>query len=104
MRLIPEAARRLEKEATRPVTEESNGPSSLRQRHPGAATTPAGTADSGQMTDSSSAVRVIETNGPVRAQAGTGAPLSKRHTARVAGRSVNASGGTPTLLPDEQRR
>src|SRR5882672_12666128 len=104
MRLIPAPARRPENEATRPVTEKSNGPSSLRQRHPAAQTTPAGTAGSGQMTDISSAVRVIETNGPVRAQAGTGAPLSRRHTARVAGRSVNASDDASTSLQDEQRR
>src|SRR6266849_229267 len=104
MRLIQAAARRPENEATRPVTEKSNGPSSFRQRHPAAQTTPAGTAGSGQTTDSSSAVRVIETNGPVRAQSGTGAPLARRQTARGPGRSVNDSGGTPTSLQDEQRR
>src|SRR5439155_13109058 len=104
MRLIPARARALENEATRPVTEKSNGPSSLKQRHPAAETTPAGTAGSGQTTDSSSAVRVMETNGPQRAQAGTGAPLSMRHTANVAGRRVNARDGVATSLQDEQRR
>src|SRR5882724_9871904 len=98
MRLIPAPARRAENEATRPVTEKSNGPSSLRQRHPGAATTPTGTAGSGQMTDISSAVRVMETNGPVRAQSGTGAPLARRHTARGPGRRVNVSDDASTWL------
>src|SRR5439155_16102699 len=103
MRLIPARARALENEATRPVTEKSNGPSSLKQRHPAAETTPAGTAGSEQTTDSSSAVRVMETNGPVRAQEGTGAPLARRQTASGPGRRAN-DGGAPTFLQDEQRR
>src|SRR6266571_1476325 len=93
---MPARASAVEKEATRPVTEKSNGPSSFRQRQPAAATVPSGTAASGQMTDSSSAVRVIETNGPVPAHAGTRTAGSRRQTANDCGSTVNLRGAVAT--------
>src|SRR5437867_12982705 len=99
---MPARAKADEKDATRPVTEKSKGPSSFRQRQPVAVLIPAGTAASGQMTDSSSAVRVIELKGAVPAQAGTGVPGSRRQTANLSGDSVNVRGATS--LQYEQRR
>src|SRR3989442_6848639 len=93
-----------EKDATRPVTEKSKGPSSFRQRQPVAVLIPAGTAASGQMTHSSSAVRVIELKGAVPAQAGTGVPGSRRQTADLSGDSVNVRGAVPTSLQHDHMR
>src|SRR5881409_2935703 len=100
---MPARANAVEQEATRPVTEKSNGPSSFRQRQPAAARR-SGTAASGQMIESSSAVRVIEVNGPAPAQSGTRAPGSSRQTANDPGSTENVRGGVLTPLDDEQRR
>src|SRR5262245_40577346 len=101
---MPARASVVENEATNPVSEKSNGPSSFRQRHPPAARTPSGTAASGQMTDSSSAVRVTEQKEAASAQDGTDAFGSRRQTASVSGRSVKVRCRVPPLLKNEQRR
>src|SRR5262245_30669673 len=101
---MPARASAVENEATSPVSEKSNGPSSFRQRQPAAARTPSGTTASGQMTDSSSAVRVTEQNEAASAQEGTDAARSRRQTENVSGSSVKVSCRVPQLLQDEQRR
>src|SRR6267142_3848045 len=101
---MPARASAVEKAATRPVTEKSNGPSSFRQRQPRAAWTPPGTDGSGQTTDSSSAVRVIELNEPAPAHGGTGASGSRRQTANSPGNSAKRSRAVSTFLQNEQRR
>src|SRR2546422_7114494 len=101
---MPARASAVEKAATRPVAEKSNGPSSFRQRQPPAAWIPAGTDDSGQTTDSSSAVRVIELNGPAPAHGGTAAAGSRRQTANSSGNNAKRRRAVSTSLQNEQRR
>src|SRR5262245_49658593 len=106
MRLIPASASAFVNEATRPTTEKSNGPSSSSQGQPAAATMAWATDSCGQTIDTSSAVRVIETNSPDAAQAGTASRGPRRHTASVPGSSVKVSGrpSRRTGSEDEQGR
>jgi hypothetical protein len=60
----------------------SNGPSPFRQRQPASTSTPVGTRSARQTIESSSAVRVTETNGPPSAHAGTAASAGRRQIAK----------------------
>src|SRR5918998_2391908 len=69
-------------EVSKPVIPNSKGPSSLRARQPRSQVIPTGTRSSGQTTESSPAVRVMEENCAAVAQSGTAEPASSRQTAR----------------------
>src|ERR671916_462145 len=69
-------------EESKPIVPNSKGPSSLRARQPRSQVIPAGTRSSGQTTESSPAVRVMEENCAAVAQSGTAKPASSRQTAR----------------------
>src|SRR5947209_841809 len=87
----PAAASGAVSELRIPVISKSNGPCTLRQTQPSSQRTPNGAFASSQTIDSSSAVRVIETNGPSRAQGGTFASASSLQTANLPSRIVRVS-------------
>src|SRR5215207_3767194 len=69
-------------DASTPVSPNSNGPSTSRARQPRSQVVPAGTRSSGQIADSSPAVRVTQKNGAPVAHAGISESGSSRQTAR----------------------
>src|SRR5258708_5270356 len=84
--LMPASASGRAKAETTPISEKLIGPSTLRHRHPRLQTICSGTLTSGQITDSSSSVRVIEKKQPVAAQGGIAESASRRQIARASGR------------------
>src|SRR5260221_14671156 len=84
--LMPTCASGVATDTRIPVSAKSSGPSILKQRQLLSHFTPSGTFDSRQTIESSPAVRVIEKNSPLLAQAGIALPEVRRHTAKVSGK------------------
>src|SRR5829696_557389 len=80
--LTPLSASGTATEESKPVIPNSKGPSSLRACQPRSQVIPTGTRSSGQTTESSPAVRVMEESCAAVAQSGTAEPVSSRQTAR----------------------
>ena len=79
--LTPASASGARTDARTPTIENGNGPTSERSAQPVSARAPAGTASSGQTSESSAGVRVTEWNGGTRALAGIVASGARRTTA-----------------------
>src|SRR5438445_7149930 len=82
---MPAAASGWMNDASTPVCVSGNGPFNLKQTDGPTACTPSGTFAAGQTTESSSAVRVTETNGLRSAHCGMGASGGSRHTENCPG-------------------
>src|SRR5215831_4127712 len=85
-------------EASTPVSEKGNGPSSFRHAQSPSCRTSAGTCPTQQTTESSSSVRVTEKKGPRRAQLGTSEPAGSWQTANEPGNRENFNEWAGTLV------